>query len=353
MHNRNFIQENNLFGLNTLKCLRNEYLYNDCRLCFSACPTNALGLMKNKIHLDAQSCTSCGDCIGICPTESLSLENFDVNSFVLEFLKSDNNRIVETIDIPSFGMFDTYHLLSLVLRARHNIFLEYKESITSKELDYIDEVVQKSNYFLASIGFESSLFLKQHQKEVQNSARRNLFKNLVQTKKELTKEVKVSHKLNEKEKTVPSKLILFKNSLKLVCEDIQQPLLNIDDEKTVLYNKSIDFDACTNCVECITFCPTNALFQSPAKDAIYFQAGKCIGCEICQSVCQPNAIKSESTLDMIAYMFDQAAQLVEFEYIKCTQCNGAFINKNQGDVCERCADYANNFDKMFTLAKDM
>lgn len=351
MENTNFIQHKDLFHLNTLKCLRNEYLHNDCTLCFGACPSNALGLFKGKITLFGASCTSCGDCIGICPTEALSLENFDINSFVFEFINSEKNRIIEKIDVPAFGMFDSYHLLSIVLRTKMNIFLEYSENISSEQLDYIHTVTQKSNHFLASLGCENSLFLKEPTKKVEDNTRRNLFKTLIQTKNELSKEVKISHKLNEKEKTVPAKLILFKNSLKLVCEDIHQQLTL--DETALVFNKSIDFNTCTNCAECVTFCPTNALYQGSSKESLYFQSGKCIGCDICHSVCQPHAISNQSDLDIIDYMFDKAQKLVEFEYIKCTECNSAFINKNQGNVCERCLDYKSNFDKMFILAKDI
>lgn len=353
MENINFIQQKELFSLNTLKCLRNEYLYNDCQLCFSQCPTQALDLFKGKIRLFTEQCTQCGECIGICPTEALSLENFDVNGFVFEFINSEKNQIIEKIDIPTFSMFDSYHLISIVLRSKQNIFLEYDDNISEHALNYIESVVQNANYFLAFIGSESSLFLKPFKKELQDHSRRNLFRQLVQTNKELNKEIHISARLNEHEKNVPAKHILFKNSLKLVCEDIQQQELQVNHEHTIVFSKIIDFERCTNCVECITFCPTQALFQNSTKDAIYFQSGKCIGCQICEQVCQPNAIKTHSNLNIIDHMFDRAHKLVEFEYIKCSECNGAFINKNQGNVCERCSDYKNNFDKMFVLAKDI
>lgn len=210
MENVNFIQQKELFSLNTLKCLRNEYLYNDCQLCFSQCPTQALGLFKGKMTLFTEQCTQCGECIGVCPTEALSLENFDVNSFVFEFINSEKNHIIEKIDIPTFSMFDSYHLISIVLRTKQNIFLEYDEHISEHALNYIESVIQNANYFLVFIGSESSLFLKPFKKEIPDHNRRNLFRQLIQTKKELTSEITVSKNSMHMKRVFQQKIFCLK-----------------------------------------------------------------------------------------------------------------------------------------------
>ena len=351
MENINFIQTNNLFSLNALKCLRNEYLFNDCQLCFERCEQNALGIYKNKIKLFEELCTSCGACIGICPTQSLQLESFDVIHFIFSFLKKEVNTIVEKIDIPHFGIFDASTLISLILRAKHTIFLEYHPMDCMRDLDYIEEQVHLCNHFLSTIGVEYSLFLKPHQTPIENTTRRTLFKNIMHANQEIQQPNTMSQKLVEHQKTLPAKMVLLKNSLKLVCEDITNTQISTD--HLPLFNQKIEFEHCTNCVECITFCPTNALFQSSSKESIFFQSGKCIGCNICHDVCQPHAIKEKEEIDLIEFMFDKAEKLVEFEYIKCEQCNNAFIHKNQGNVCEICQDYTQNYHNMFTLAKDL
>jgi len=350
VQNINFLQQKELFSLNALKCLRNEYLFNDCQLCFERCEEKALGLFKNKITLFKDSCTTCGACIGSCPTQSLTLEHFDAVDFIFEFLDKQTNIIIEKIDVPHFGVFDSMILISLVLRTKHNIFLEYQTPISQLHLDYIDECIKSSNFFLASIGFEHSLFLKPHKEELQSS-RRNLFQSLIKSKDALLKEEHGSQKLNQTKKNLPSKFIFFKNSLKLVCEDIANTFVST--HQLPLFNQKIDFNRCTNCIECITFCPTNALFQNESKESIIFQSGKCIGCDICHQVCKEGAIEENYHLDLIEFMFDRSIKLVEFEYIKCQECNNAFIDKNRGNICFVCSDYTNNFQGMFTLAKDL
>lgn len=349
MENINFVQSKDFFSLNALQCLRNEYLFNDCTLCFERCEQQALGLFKNKIKLFEELCTSCGSCIGVCPTQSLSLSNFDLIGFIFTFLEKQSNIVVEKRDVPDFGILDVYSLLSLVLRAKHNIFLEYQATTSTSTLDYLEAQIHKSNLFLAAIGFEHSLFMRQHNEPIDTN-RRSLFKTIFNATQELQQETNSSKKLKEHQKILPSNLVLFKNSLKLVCEDINH---TINIAHLPLYNQKIDFEACSNCVECITFCPTQALFQNSTKESIYFQSGKCIGCSICHNVCKHQAIREDNHLDLIEFMFDKAQKLVEFEYITCQECNNAFINKHKGTVCDICSDYANNFSQMFTLAKDL
>lgn len=351
MQNSNFTQQAGVFTLNALKCLRNEYLFNDCTLCFQRCEHNALGIFKEKIKLFDEQCTQCGECIGVCPTQALSLETFDVNEFVFAFLQQEKNSIVHKQDIPSFGMLSSFHLASIVLRAKKNIFLHYyEEDVSVETLDYIQTRIKQSNHFLATLGIENSLFLKSQLNKEVNTQRRGLLKTLVHSKKELQKEFTFTEKLNEHDKAMPAQNILFKNSLKLVCEDIQT---QINTQSGMVFNKQIDFNACTNCVECVTFCPTQALFQNASKDAIYFQSGKCIGCDICEQVCKHQAIEPNESLDMITYMFDKAQKLVEFEYAKCKECNNAFIKKDNTAVCSFCKPFLSEHASMFTLAKDM
>lgn len=350
MENINFLHTKDFFSLNTLTCLRNEYLFNDCQRCFNQCEHQALGLFKNKITLFKEKCTSCGACIGSCPTESLSLSTFDMNNFIFSFLKKEENIIIEKTDVPHFGMFDVAHLISLSLRSKRNLFLEYDNNNSPASLDYIEQQINQCNRFLSVIGMEYSIFLRQHQRTIETS-RRNLFKTIALAHNELVQETSMSKALTQEHKTLPSKVVLLKNSLKLVCEDINTASISI--HNLPIFNYAIQFQNCTNCVECVTFCPTNALFQNDSKESILFQSGKCIGCAICQQVCKHNAIEVNNEIDLIDFMFDKTQQLVKFTYCKCTECNNAFIPKNNEEVCEVCREFTDNHSQMFTLAKDL
>lgn len=350
MNNINFLQKKGLFTLNSLMCLRNEYFFNECDLCFSRCDKNALGLQKEKIKLFENRCTECGDCIGICPTQALSLENFDIEEFILNFINTEKSTILEKVDIPSFGILDIHHLLAIVIRKKQNLYLEYDEAC--KNLEYLKKIQSQANNFLQTISFKYKVELKKHIDEIdiENKVRRNLFKTIFENKKNLQKETSISNNLKIKTNENISKLILLKNSFKSIIEEIDNTELSTD--TGFLFNKQIDFNLCTNCLDCINFCPTNALFQNEKKDSIYFQTSKCIGCSICDDICKEKAISNKQNINLINFTFDKALKLVEFTYKTCQECNNVFIYKNGDIICPRCKDFRDNHSSMFTLAKD-
>lgn len=350
MENINFIQSHELFELNALTCLRNEYFFNECTLCFEQCEQNALGLYKGKIKLFEDSCTQCGECIGICPTQSLRLENFDVNAFVLHCFDNDKNSIVEKKDIPSLAMMDVHHLIALSLRKHQDIILEYASGISTKSLLFVQECTKEANKFLRIMGWQYSLTLQEQTQEI-NTTRRALFKNLVNHTQQIHSNTNVTKELKQN-KPSNAKLLMLKNSLKLVCEELPHTQFNTD-HQSLFFNKDISYDRCTNCTDCITFCPTDALFQNSNKNAIYFNSGKCIGCNICHQVCKTDAISENSHIDLIAFAFDKASKKVHFEYATCTQCNAPFVYKNSQSMCHRCLNFNKDFSSMFEMAKDL
>lgn len=345
MNNNNFLQTNGVFNLNTLKCLRSEYYHNNCQLCFAMCQSDAIGLVRGKINLFEQKCINCGDCLGICPTEALSLETFDANDFVLKFCDSKKDTIVDKVDVASIGALDEHHLLSIVLRTAKDLKIVCENSFL---FDYLQAKIENSNKFLQDIKSQNKIIFESSKDHSQNQ-RRNLFKILNNFKSELQKDEKTSRVINENQKLIPSKKILFKNTLKTLDIDFESCIATND----FIKNKSISYDDCTNCGDCITFCPTEAFFSGSAKKDIYFNAGKCIGCGICVAVCKPKAIIKLDSIRLLDFAFDRASKQVEFEYEVCEECKVSFVYKGGEKICARCEEFKDDFKDMFVMAKDM
>ena len=52
---------------------------------------------------------------------------------------------------------------------------------------------------------------------------------------------------------------------------------------------TVDRKLCTDCGACVVHCPTSALFYE-ADNAVGFDAGKCIACELCRLACPYRAV---------------------------------------------------------------
>lgn len=345
-----FLQKKDFFVLDALRCLRHDNSQNQCSKCINMCEFDAIKVFKKKITLTGDLCTNCGECIGSCPTEALSLESFDMTSFVLDFVQNEKVDIMDGVDIPTLAMLDAHHIVSVVLRRQNNIKLLATSQTKEKVIKYINDKIVIANEFLKEIRCEF-VVLFDIVSTTTDTKKRGLLKNIFTITKEIKRDEKASHQLKKIEKYVPPKLTLLKNSLKIAVDDI-----NVDTIKTIkgiIANKEIDFLSCTNCGECAHFCPTDALFRTHDSDGVFFQSGKCIGCGVCKMVCEPNAITSPSQIDLMRFMYDQADLLVRYDYITCKECKTAFIDKGVKDICDRCATYKDDFADMFVMAKDL
>lgn len=361
MANMNFIQKSNLFQLNATRCLRNEYYHNDCGLCIDLCPKGAFHIVRNKLTLFENECVECAGCIGTCPTEALEIESFDPNQFAASYAQQNNPAISCKISTPCLGVFDSDHLLVMVLRANEGIECDMSHCAgcvlneNGKLEADIRSKIDEANTFLEIIGFEhrvATIDVKEEQ-----SDRRALFRKGIEKAKEAIAEksgtaqsmTSAHHALPDMR--MPLKRILLKNSLK---EHVSQmKTTTIEGISPLFFNKQIDFNACTNCGECTQFCPTDALFPTSDKQGIYFSQGKCIGCGICEEICKPNAISAKVGIDLVSIAYERAEQLVHYEMVMCHECRCPFPYKGGDPICDRCSSFVANHANMFTLARDL
>ena len=274
-------------------CLNENYSFNSCTLCITQCEQNALVFNDSSLNLIEEKCTLCAECIGICPTENISLDTFDINSFVSDFCENDSNTICDKKSLPSLAMLDSYHLISIVLRKRENIFLEHTNSISNKAFEFIEDSIEKANYLLHSMGNQNSIFIK-----------------TVEDKYPTIEALRTKN-LEKENSNTPYKLSFMNDSLKIGCEDFNSTVLTIDNKET-FFNKTICNDSCENCQDCVNNCPTNALYTNEAKNEIHFISGKCIGCNNCINNCSKDAISSVDSIDLIEFAFNQSRLEVSF-----------------------------------------
>jgi Pyruvate/2-oxoacid:ferredoxin oxidoreductase delta subunit len=144
---------------------------------------------------------------------------------------------------------------------------------------------------------------------------------------------------------------LYPIKQKLIIELLKREENSKDLLSNHIYSRKIEKEKCTNCGDCVQFCPTDALFTSSDKLSIFINSSRCIDCNNCNIICKTDAIESVSG-DVETVLVNRSDRLVEFTMRTCTECKMPFIDRGE-EICDRCVDFKRDFDHMFTLAKDL
>ena len=353
------LTQGDLFKFDYFKCLRSEFAKNECSICIDLCPEGAMVFDRGKLTLDANTCTACSACIGSCPTEALMSETFDPNHFSLNFSKQSESLISCKENVPCIASLSVEHLISIALRKDDEVVcdlshcLECSVNKDNKIIEIINSMIDEAQKFLKLCGSEKEIKVQTEQpEESPEVGRRGLFKKLIGVAKEVNEEFSMTELMSSSEEKQPLKRILLKNALKLQAENFPENS-ELDVNFSFVKAKKIDAETCTNCQECAMFCPTEALSLLQDNTGIIFQMGKCISCSICDDICQPGSIKSDSRFDLVEFSFDRMQLLVKHNLEICEECKVAFPYRGGEKVCARCKDFRTNHADLFTLAKDM
>ena len=323
------------------KCVRTDYLYAECQACHDICMEEVFYFRNEKLLLHKDRCTGCGVCVGGCPSEALGIGTFDENQFIVQFGNGKESLLSCRLNTPCLAVFDQHHLISTVMHKNSDIqcdlaacaACELKNAVEVHAL--IGARIDEANRFLEAIGHENRI--AKEAKEAPSS-RRGFFRKLTQMAVQHT--ILETPKISGVDPTatpVPVKATLLKNRLKEWLEKMEND--RIDQAFSFISNKSVQEDACTNCGECYSFCPTKAFSMDTTKERLFFQLGKCIGCGICTQVCKENCIEAVSGFHLINYAFDRADKLVEHPLKICSRCKLSFPAKPGETVCPHCLSY--------------
>lgn len=349
-------------AIDRLKCLRNDCSYNDCRKCLEFCPYDAFSIATGKLQLLSEKCTNCTACIGICPTEAIGADGFEPNMYIIgelakeaDSLKSKTLGKKLTLKCSNLGSclssFDEQHFITLALRSSREIELDMSECAKcplNEKSQTISEriafVASESNRFFEAISSQKKIAVLEMAVNDRRSFLRSIFSGTSAIKDA------INFELPENKTKIPLKTLLLKNTLKDVADDITLKIT--DGGFSFLHAKTIS-DSCTNCRSCVEFCPTNALFYSSDYSKIYFQSGKCVDCAICDSVCKDGSFGKTDELDLVRFMFDKAACIIEHHIIECDHCKIGFSSKNGVTTCPTCMNFKTDFAHMFVTAADI
>jgi ferredoxin len=351
-----FAANSSKIQLDVMRCLRTDYYHNECSLCIRICPTGAIALGSNRrIALNEQSCIGCYGCMGVCPTSSFGSDVFDPDIFILRFSAGDEERLSCKSNTPCLSVFGVEQFISLGLRNKNIVCdlssckgCEFNQNgvIEASIRGYIEE----ANLFLGALGREVGSPIKIDQNGSFNLERRQLFGRLAREVSALQDDIDIGAVFKTDE-TIPVRRLFFQNSLKKVIN--QAAATTINHEFGFTAHKQIDFQSCTNCGDCVQFCPTKALTYTSDQSRILFQNMRCIGCGICDDICKPKSFFDIPQIDMVTMAFDRAEVLIEHRFVVCSECKTSFPQKSDEKICNRCKDFVSYSQDLFALARDI
>lgn len=346
-----YIDRVGLVHFDRLSCLRNEYAPNDCTHCLDICPSKGFEFKQGKLRLNPVTCTQCGACLGSCPTGALSLYSFDVGKLEQRIAKEGESILTCKENLPCLGAFCASDWISVLLKA-HKSFTcklsfchECSLNTESKLSHFIERSIDEANRFVAILG-ENLHISKAYEPEIQSDSRRAFLTRFVPSPEKENTAFPLIAPLS-----TPS-LERMKKVLKAYVPEMKNTI--IEEDFSFIHHKSIEQQSCTNCKECVQFCPTHALSYNSDSTKILFQIGKCIDCGICEDICKPHSIsKAQKPVDLVAFAFDKAHVLIEHDLQVCLTCKCAFSYKGGAKICDRCGSFEKEHADIFTLASEL
>lgn len=339
MSKEEYIKRAGLFVYNALECLRNEYAFNDCKKCIEICPFDAFSIIRKKLHLDVQKCIACGACIGSCPTQALHVIDENSENTLKNLFLEDEPMLTCKKQKQCLARFNAAKLTSFTLSKEKSFTCNLSScekcelNEGNKVLEFIEKNIDEANVILKSLGKE--VIKKEYEKEQDTNSRRAFFKKIFQI---------------QTESALPKNFENDKEQLKSLLKKILEEEIIVQEPTSLAYFKVID-NKCTNCGECIEFCPTKALSWNNDKTKILFQSAKCVECGICEDICKVDAItKISKPLSLTSFAYNKAEVLIEHDMQICNLCKCSFSYKGGECLCDRCKTYETDNKDLFKLA---
>ncbi|MEF3192183.1 MAG: 4Fe-4S binding protein [Campylobacterales bacterium] len=336
-----------------LLCLRTDYAYHECNACETICPEGAFKVVRNRIELSKDACISCGGCVGGCPTQALGLMGIEPESIILRKVAAQSSRLSCREEGWCLALLSVEHWIALGLKVSAPISCDLSEC-HGCELDKAGHLqtaiisrLGEAEEFVTKAGLTWPITITRHQAE---PSRRTLFRRLKEEAKELATTLPTLSPEHAKGQTLPLSRTLLKKSLQERAEEINETIAM---RTSFIAAKLIDPARCTNCRDCVNFCPAGALFYDGTGTQIHFQIGKCIHCAICNAVCKEHAISEEDEIDLVALAFDRAKMLVAHRLETCSVCRTPFSQRGEETICPRCVSFHTEFPDMFKTAEEL
>lgn len=364
-------------GINVIldRCQRWRYNRAECALCLKACPVEAcIQYSDDKtIHINNETCLTCGICAAECPTNALSIEGLTGSdlweklrseeknlAFACTLNKNDNDVHVsrqaykydfpesaslKMITLPCIGILNESYLASLILSGAEKIYLDLN-SCGECRIEQGSRIIEKNISFartlLSALGHYGRIITDIPKTQTSRDkvkginvknispekgySRRELFTSFIGGRSD--KFTIVNNELPDNRKTL----------LEVLAGRERDSFSTINEGEFPVHQLNIN-ENCNLCYSCELFCPTGALKRIENNDEevrIDFRVSLCMGCYQCRELCHRDALQYTELISLEDLITDKTGTLIRKAKNSCSRCGKLYISEISSDVCLKC-----------------
>lgn len=286
------------------RCLRQRYAKSACRICFSACPADALSWNDQGLSWNAGLCQNCLLCVGQCPAGAFAGGEINLLGLLEDLAKVEQPVIACSMMpkqhghafIPCLGMLADPELLlalSLALGRRLRLNLVACQGCVNQAIMApLQQALRTAVEHMPQLEKQVVVVSEPTELNFQERtySRRELFGLLKNQSQRaggciISRMQALPQDSNFGTKALPQSRVLLLRVLKQL-PDIKQQL------GPRLFPERISHASCRSCTGCVGICPTGAL--TPPHEAGQpprFIAEYCIACHLCEDFCRHSGIE--------------------------------------------------------------
>lgn len=333
--------------LETSLCAHSRAEQPACSNCLNVCPTGAILSAGEHVEIDPMICAGCGSCASVCPSGAIGYDAPPVDTIFrrLSTLATTYRKLADAaprllVHDAAFGR----EMISLAARFGRGL----PADVIPFEVDALSSFGHAEMLAALASGFGRLDVLVSPQAE----------RDVISGQRALACAIAGSDVVALIEPNDPDELcsIIYESGDKTVSCDPILPLgtrrqvarlaaKTLQPDATVIdlpdaapYGAiSVDTDACTLCLSCVSLCPSGALGDNPDKPQLRFQEDACLQCGLCSNICPENAITLQPQLNLNDSALSQAV-LHEEEPASCIECGALFgVQSTVDKIMEKLA----------------
>ncbi len=314
-------------------CAHSRARKTGCTRCLDLCPTGAITPAGDHVAVDTMVCAGCGSCSAACPSGAISYDAPPVSHTFnrLQTLAATWRKLGETP--PRLLVHGPGHGAEMIrLGARFGRGLP--ADVIPMEMAGLAGFGHAEALGALGCGFASVTILVSPETEQDG----------LPFQADLTNAISGGTRIELIEPSDPDQLeeALYEQA---PPAPVEQPILPLGSRRQIARlaakalapdaavinlpagapygSVSLDKDACTLCLSCVSLCPSGALKENPDSPQLRFQEDACLQCGICTTICPENALSLDPRLNL----GDDALRprvLKEEEPFHCVECGKPF-----------------------------